>query len=153
MNVAVKELLPSAEQLTQETLTIIARDGLGRSALEKIGNRLADFAAQMPLFVSDADELVIRSESDGTFELVLKVLKVADRPAPMLAYDTWSAYAVSHGRVTVRNAADERRVLTVGQSACFEQGMPVSLAAEAQDAQICCIFGIAREHLPPPNRY
>lgn len=153
MNVAVKELLPSAEQLTQETLAIIAQDGLGRSALEKIGDRLADFAAQMPLLVSDADELVIRSECDGTFELVLKVLKIADQPAPTLAYDTWSVYAVSHGWVTVRNATDDRHVLTVGESACFEQGVPVSLAAEAQDAQICCIFGIAREHLPPPNRY
>lgn len=152
MNVAVKELLPSAEQLTQETLAIIARDGLGGSALVNIGNRLADFAAHMPLSVSDGGEFAIRSESDGTFELVLKVLKVTDRPAPKLAYDTWSVYAVSHGRVRVRHAADESQVLSVGKSACFEQGTPVSLAAEMQDAQICCLFGIAREHLPPPIR-
>ena len=141
----------AAAELTRDALGLIGRDGLTPATLAGIGTALAALARKVPQYRDEGPELEIRREADGTFELVLRVLR-ADRSArETLGYDTWSVFAPAHGRIEIGGASAPPAPLAAGESRGFSQGEIVSLRALDGPAQLLCLFGIAREHLPPPR--
>lgn len=140
----------SATELTVRTVDLIASNGAGQSALEAVGPLLARFARHAPGLGRGQTERVLRVEADGTFELVQKLITGV---SPFVAtYDTWVVLAPRTGELDVEGDGMPRRLLKPGASIGFEVGRLLMLTPLGASAQVCFLFGIARQHLPPPRR-
>lgn len=149
---ANQSLEAAAQELTRAALETISRDGLSATTLARIGQALSGLAEQLPRYPDGGAEVEIRREDDGTFELVLRQLDANPERRETLGYDTWSVFAPSHGRIEIGGRSAPPGQVKVGDSRAFPQGEIISMRALGGPAQVLCLFGVAREHLPPPRR-
>ena len=147
----------AAAQLARDSLRAIARDGVSRATLETIGGSLASLAGRIPgaattrLRDAQCPERELWREPDGTFEFVVTLLPAASKQPEAVSYETWIVIAPVDGSVRVSVPGEAAAVIRPGESRGFAQGEAMAMDALEHGAVVLRLYGIAREHLPPPR--
>lgn len=146
------QLQPLAKEIVEEAVALVGRRGPSDAVLLELGVLLTRLASRVPKGSGEIGERELWRDTDGTFELVLRTLPGEARPAEGVGYDTWSVFAPVMG--TTRFVSRQKGGITasLGDSQAFASGDIVSIEAVDGSAGLLCLYGIAREHLPPPVR-
>lgn len=156
-------VLASGGDLAARAFAILQAEGVSPGALAGIGVELAALAGSWrgfgqgeALFERQPGEYPLWCEEDGTFELVLRLLRAGQESGPALGYDTWTVFAPLQGRLHlhwVKDGVPKFRELAPGDSLGLPAGCAsLPAAPKHSGAALLCLFGIARQLLPLPLR-
>lgn len=139
--------------LSQLALDIIQNQGVNDNSLEQIGVQLGQTSFYLSKMPEDMFEGTLNVEPDGTFELFLLNLKEYQSKPYCFAYDTWSVFSSCSGTLQIVLDGCQRLNIDTGKSIGVKPGVMVEIFPTPHAQRLCCLFGIARQHLPPPRDY
>lgn len=148
MTMQMSEIGIDAGRLSVFALDLLRKTGPDEQTLNKIGSRLVAFGQYLPDMERPEIETPLWEDSDGTFELVLRPVKIGETSGFPERYDTWAIYTPQKGAISFSVNGQSATRLSLNDSAWAMPEDRVQLFAVESDAVVLCLYGISRKHLP-----